>query len=314
MYPLGMFGLLNINKPVGPTSHNVVAQVRKLIANKKIKVGHAGTLDPFADGVLVVCVGPATRLADYVQRQKKRYRAGITLGATSDTHDIQGNITENPHAAPAALDDVDIKNVLRTFVGQIDQIPPAHSALHVNGQRAYDLARAGHKLDLPARKVNIYQVDLLDFQYPNLTIDISCGSGTYIRSLARDIGQKLGVGAYCSSLTRTFIGKFNLTDAVDLDSVDPPANLIDPITALDALTKIPVDHTDRNRLSMGKTVTLQTTPQDPTPEIAATDIEGKLLAIAKLIDTPDGQILKPIKVFVQPDNLPPLPEAIVADG
>ncbi|MCP4378728.1 MAG: tRNA pseudouridine(55) synthase TruB, partial [bacterium] len=274
-----MFGLLNINKPVGPTSHNVVAQVRKLIANKKIKVGHAGTLDPFANGVLVVCVGPATRLADYVQRQPKGYRAVITLGATSDTHDTEGEITKNPHAATVAIDDINIKSVLKTFVGQIDQIPPAHSAVHVNGLRAYDLARAGHKLDLPARKVNIYRIDLLEFQYPNLTIDISCGSGTYIRSLARDIGEKLGVGAYCSGLTRTSIGKFNLSDAIDMDSVDPPANLIDPITALDSLTRIAVDQADRNRLAMGKKVPLQTAPKDPTPEIAATDLNGKLLAI-----------------------------------
>ncbi|MCP4377397.1 MAG: tRNA pseudouridine(55) synthase TruB, partial [bacterium] len=132
-------------------------------------------------------------------------------------------------------------------------------------------------------------------------IDISCGSGTYIRSLARDIGEKLGVGAYCSGLTRTSIGKFNLSDAIDLDNVEPLTNLIDPITALDSLTQIAVDQTDRNRLAMGKKVPLQTAPKDPTPEIAATDLNGKLLAITKLIDSPDGQMLKPTKVFIQPE-------------
>ena len=294
-----MFGLLNINKPAGPTSHDIVARVRKLIGGRKVKVGHAGTLDPFADGVLVVCVGRATRLADYVQRQTKDYRAGITLGAVSDTHDITGTITENPQAAPVDIDDV--RGVLETFVGRIDQVPPAHSAVHVDGRRAYDLARAGHELDLPAREVNVYQIALAACEYPDLTIEVSCGTGTYIRSLARDIGAALGVGAYCSSLTRTAIGKFDIADAIDPDNVDPAGDLIDPLAALDALTRIAVDPTDRNRLAMGKTVTLSTSPQDPTPEIAVTDLSGQLLAIAKLIDTPDGQLLKPSKVFVQPE-------------
>ena len=297
-----MFGLLNINKPPGPTSHDIVARVRKLIGRRKVKVGHAGTLDPFAGGVLVVCVGPATRLADYVQQQTKRYRAGITLGAVSDTHDITGTITENHDAAPVDIDDV--RGVLETFVGRIDQAPPAHSAIHVDGRRAYDLARAGHKLDLPPRKVNIYQIALAEYEYPNLTIDITCGAGTYIRSLARDIGDKLGVGAYCSSLMRTAIGKFDIAEAIGPDDVDPAGDLIDPIAALDALTRIAVNPADRNRLAMGKMVTLPAgaSPQDPTPEIAVTDLSGQLLALAKLIDTPDGQILKPSKVFVQPGD------------
>ena len=295
-----MFGLLNINKPVGPTSHDIVARVRKLIGRRKVKVGHAGTLDPFADGVLVVCVGRATRLADYVQQQRKGYRAGITLGAVSDTHDITGTITENPQAAPVDIDDV--RSVLKMFVGRIDQAPPAHSAVHVDGRRAYDLARAGHELDLPAREVNVYQIALAAYEYPNLTVEVSCGAGTYIRSLARDIGAELGTGAYCSSLTRTAIGKFSLANAVDAGDMDPAADLIDPIEALDALTRIAVTPDDRNRLAMGKTVTLPTAIKDPTPEIAVTDLSGRLLAIAKLIDTPDGQILKPSKVFVQPGD------------
>ena len=298
-YPLDMFGLLNINKPVGPTSHDIVARVRKLIGRRKVKVGHAGTLDPFADGVLVVCVGPATRLADYVQQQPKSYLAGITLGAVSDTHDITGTITENPGAGPVDIDDV--RCALATFVGRIDQIPPAHSAVHVDGRRAYDLARAGHQLDLPARKVVIYRIAMAACDYPNLTIEVDCGAGTYIRSLARDIGDKLGVGAYCSSLRRTAIGKFEIAEAVDPDDVDPAGDLIEPIAALDALTRIAVDATGRDRLAMGKMVALpaETKPQDPTPEIAVTDTAGQLLAIAKLIDTADGQILKPAKVFIQ---------------
>ena len=295
-----MFGLLNINKPVGPTSFRVVAHVRRLVGGRKVKVGHVGTLDPFADGVLVVCIGAATRLADYVQQQTKGYRAGITLGATSDTHDIQGEIIENPDAAPVDIDRV--RSVLATFVGRIDQIPPAHSAIHVNGQRAYDLARAGHKLDLPAREVNIYDITLAEYDYPNLTIDVSCGAGTYIRSLARDIGEELGVGAYCTSLTRTAIGKFDIANAVDLDNVNPAADLIDPIEALDTLTRIAVGPEDRNRLAMGKTATPHHIWQDPTAEIAVIDQDGKLIALAKLIDSPEGQLLKPSRVFIQPER------------
>jgi len=294
-----MFGLLNINKPVGPTSHDIVARVRKLVG-RKVKVGHAGTLDPFANGVLVVCLGPATRLADYVQRQTKGYRAGITLGAVSNTHDIQGEITERPDAAPVDIDNV--RSVLETFAGQIDQVPPAHSAVHVDGRRAYDLARAGHELDLPSRQVNVYHISLATYEYPNLTIEVSCGSGTYIRSLARDIGEKLGVGAYCSNLARTGVGKFDIATAIGPDNLDPAADLIDPIEALDALTRIAVDATDRNRLAMGKTVTLSAAVDDPTPEIAVTDISGRLIALAKLTDTPDGQLLQPSKVFIQPER------------
>jgi len=296
-----MFGLFNVNKPVGPTSHDIVARVRKLIGRRKVKVGHAGTLDPFANGVLVVCVGPATRLADYVQQQSKGYLAGITLGAVSDTDDITGTITENPDATPVDIDNV--RGAVETFVGLIDQVPPAHSAVHVDGKRAYDLARAGHQLDLPSREVNVYKIALTAYEYPNLTIDVSCGAGTYMRSLARDIGAKLGVGAYCGSLTRTSIGKFDLTDAVDADDLDPAANLIDPIAALDTLTRIAVDAADRNRLAMGKMARLPdgTSPQDPTPEIAVTDLSGRLLAIAELADTPNGPSIKPSKVFVQPE-------------
>ncbi len=292
-----MFGLLNINKPVGPTSFRVVAQVRKMVGGRKTKVGHAGTLDPFADGVLIVCIGAATRLADYVQKQTKCYRTGITLGATSDTHDIEGDIIRNPDAAEVDVNEV--KKVLEMFIGRIDQIPPAHSAVHVDGKRAYDLARAGHKLDLPAREVNIYDIDLIEYSYPNLTIDVTCGAGTYIRSLARDIGEKLRVGAYCSSLRRTAIGKFDFAGAVDLDNIDPAASLIDPIEALDMLTKIPVDPEAQNHLAMGKTIVPPVIPQNPTSEIAVTDQEGRLLAMAELIDAPDGQLLKPKKVFIQ---------------
>jgi len=293
-----MFGLLNINKPVGPTSHDIVAGVRKLVGRRKHKVGHAGTLDPFADGVLIVCVGQATRLADYIQQQTKQYRAGVTLGASSDTHDIQGEITLNPGAA--AVSEADLREAIKAFVGRIDQIPPAHSAIHVNGRRAYDLARAGRDVDLPAREVNICDITLVDFAWPEFTIDITCGAGTYIRSLARDIGRKLGVGAYCGSLTRTAIGKFSIDSAVAPADVDPAADLIDPIEALDSMTRVAVEPEEANRLAMGKTAAPVRAPDAPTPEIAVTDRTGGLLALAKLTGQGDRQLLQPTKVFVKP--------------
>ncbi len=169
-----MFGFFNINKPLGPTSHVVVAHVRRRVT-RKTKVGHAGTLDPFAGGVLVVCVGPATRLADYVQAGPKSYLAEVTLGATSTTDDTEGEITESPAAAPSA--DA-VRNATQRLTGTIQQVPPSHSAVHLGGRRAYKLARQGTRVDLPARQVTIHAIDVVEYEYPRLVLDVACGSGT----------------------------------------------------------------------------------------------------------------------------------------
>jgi len=295
-----MFGLLNINKPVGPTSHDVVARVRKQIGRRKVRVGHTGTLDPFADGVLVACVGPATRLADYVQRQPKRYIAGITLGAVSDTGDVTGQITEMPDARRPGIDEV--REALAAFVGQIQQVPPSHSAVHVDGQRAYKLARTGEQFDLPARTVQINEVNLVRYEYPDLEIEVACRAGTYIRALARDIGERLAAGGYCSRLTRTGVGNFTIDLAVDLSDLDPVRDLIPPIEALASMPRIAVDRTAAERIAMGQTVevTANTAAGGEETEVAVTDSDGELLAIGILVTASSGNAVKPSKVFIQP--------------
>ncbi|MCD4825672.1 MAG: tRNA pseudouridine(55) synthase TruB, partial [Phycisphaerae bacterium] len=166
---------MNVYKPKGPTSHDVVVQVRRMLP-RKTRVGHTGTLDPFAKGVLVLCVGQATRLAEFVQSQPKRYVAVIKLGAVSDTDDPEGTITPTPDATPPT--EQQIRDVLKNFVGEIQQVPPAHSAIHIDGQRAYELAREGKDVEIPARPVKVFKLSMRRYEYPKLQIDVHCGSGT----------------------------------------------------------------------------------------------------------------------------------------
>lgn len=289
-----MFGLLNVSKPVGPTSHDVVARIRRLL-RRGTKVGHAGTLDPFATGVLVICVGPATRLAEYVAGGPKQYVAEVTFGATSTTDDIAGDITETG----AAPDEADVRAAAEGFVGQIQQVPPAHSAVHVSGQRAYKLARAGREVELPARPVQIDALELLEMSGRLATFRIDCGTGTYIRALARDLGRQLGCGAYCSALTRTRVGRFTLDQAV----------------AADALTEANLgEHLLPARLAVADWPTLALTVEEerrlrtglplPCPadrfglsaaDVAAMDGNGNLVALCTLDRA--KELLRPEKVF-----------------
>ena len=288
-----MFGLFNIDKPPGPTSHDIVVRARRLLP-RKTKVGHAGTLDPFAGGVLVVCVGPATRLADYVQAAPKRYLAEITLGAISTTHDSEGEIIATAGAAAPA--EGDIRRTLGAFVGEVQQVPPAHSAVHVDGRRAYELARKGQAVELPARTVSIHAIELVRFDWPVLEIDVRCGSGTYIRALARDLGAKLDTGGYCSKLTRTEVGGFHLADATAIADLEPARDLLSPLTALEGLARVTVDEAGARKLAMGQTAPLPAgTAAAPPGEIAVVDGGGRLLALAQVRG--DGPQLQPVKVF-----------------
>lgn len=288
-----MFGLLAIDKPPGPTSHDVVAAVRRRLG-RGVKVGHAGTLDPFARGVLVVCVGPATRLADYVQAQPKRYRAVVRLGATSTTDDPEGEIAPRPD--PAEPTENRVRLVVGRFVGPIKQAPPAHSAVHVEGRRAYQLARAGKPVELTPRPVVIHAIDVLGYRWPDLELDIRCGSGTYIRSLARDIGHALGVGGYCLSLTRTAVGVFDLDRSVSPDSLDPAANLLPPLLALGKMPRATLAEDQLPALRNGRVVELSRPADAAAAEIALLDAAGNLLAIAE--PRAGGTRAQPSKVFV----------------
>lgn len=211
---------LLINKPQGFTSHDVVAVVRKKLNIKK--VGHAGTLDPMATGLLIVLVGrEETKQQDAFMAEDKEYVAEITLGVVSTTYDAEGELTVT--GDPSSITQLQVQTVLDTFVGDIEQRPPIHSAVHIGGQRSYALARKGHITadQVPLRVVSIYAIELLDFSLPHIRIRVHCGKGTYIRSLGNDIGQALGVGGYLSMLQRTRIGKWSLNNAIELADVTP---------------------------------------------------------------------------------------------
>jgi len=209
--PGAVSGVLVIDKPVGLTSHDVVQVVRK--GTNIRRAGHTGTLDPRASGVLVVLIGPAVRLSEYVSASDKRYQAVIELGVTTDTFDADGTVTSS---APVNITEEQFSEALAGFVGEIEQVPPPYSAIKVKGRRAYDMAREGEEVDLQPRMINVYSLELLEWDPPEAVIDVNCSSGTYVRSLANDLGNILGCGAHLVGLRRTKSGRFTLRDAVPL--------------------------------------------------------------------------------------------------
>jgi len=211
-----MDGILIINKPTGPTSHDIVDRIRKITRIRK--VGHAGTLDPFAEGVLIILVGNATKLQSKFMDMAKTYIGTLKLGETSSTYDVEGNIKNQ--MSNVKIDENLLQTTVKTFIGEIEQVPPIHSAIKVNGERAYKLAWQGIKPDLKPRKIKIYNIRIINYEYPRLEIEVDCSRGTYIRSLAHDIGQKLGCGAYLEKLTRIKIGKFNIENSIKIDELN----------------------------------------------------------------------------------------------
>jgi tRNA pseudouridine55 synthase len=203
-------GLINLNKPAGPSSAAVVNRIKRLLP-RKTKIGHAGTLDPFADGVLVLLVGKATRLCERLMDQPKEYVTTVKLGATTATDDPESDEVPTPGAQPPPREAVEA--ALPRFHGTIEQVPPQFSAMKLAGRRAYDLARRGEPVVLQPRPVQVYEIELLDYTWPLLRLRIACGRGTYIRAIARDIGQALHVGGYLTSLTRTAVGRFTIAQA-----------------------------------------------------------------------------------------------------
>jgi tRNA pseudouridine55 synthase len=213
MSDVPLSGLLNVFKPAGWTSRDVVNRVERLV--KPAKAGHAGTLDPLATGVLVVCVGSATRLISGVQEREKEYRAVFQLGCRSNTDDNTGEIVAvDVTAIPSRAD---IEALLPRFIGDILQTPPQFSAVHVDGQRAYALARQGQAVDIEPRPVHVHRLRILDYQFPRLELLMECGSGTYVRSIGRDLGDLLGCGAIMTDLVRTRIGPFRSDQAIALE-------------------------------------------------------------------------------------------------
>ncbi len=211
-----MDGILNIDKPRGETSFSIVSLVRRLSGERR--VGHAGTLDPAATGVLPICLGQGTRVIEYLVDSTKAYRAEIELGVATDSYDAEGRTTQK--GDPSGISLARLQSALSSFCGLIPQIPPLYSAVKHQGKPLYELARAGIKVERKSRLVNIYHLELVDWQSPVATIEVVCGKGTYIRSLAHDLGQALGCGAHLKSLTRLRCGLFEIKDAVSLPQLE----------------------------------------------------------------------------------------------
>jgi tRNA pseudouridine55 synthase len=250
-----MFGFLNFHKPLDCTSHDCVARIRRLLHTKK--VGHGGTLDPAASGVLPLAIGQATRLLPYLP-EEKAYRGRIRFGIKTTTDDLQGEVLESHSAEHLTLRD--LETLLPEFLGKITQIPPRYSAIQVQGKRLYDLARSGENFEVPSRQVEIFSLKLLDWQtypYPELELDIECGAGTYIRSLARDWGDRLGVGATLAGLVRTRSSGFDLDKSLTLEEISAlyeggELSLIEPAIALKKMPKIQLEARELLSWSQGK--------------------------------------------------------------
>jgi tRNA pseudouridine55 synthase len=285
-------GALLIDKPPGVTSHDVVATIRRLL--KLRRVGHAGTLDPFATGLLIVGVGYATRLLDYTHQLPKTYEATLQLGAVSSTDDLTGEITEQSDEQPP-LDA--IQKVLQRMVGPLAQVPPAYAAIKVKGRKLYEYARAGEEVTRKPRQVTIMAIDILDYTYPHLSIRVHCSSGTYIRALARDIGGALGVGAYLTQLRRTQIGNFVVSDAVHLNSVTADsiaAVLAPPATLVAHLPSVTLFNDNVAQWQQGRGVTIDI-PQTDTQSVAVYAGREQLLGIGRY--TLSQHLLEPSVVF-----------------
>ena len=280
-------GVVNINKPPHLTSHDVVARVRQIIKTTQPplpKVGHTGTLDPFATGVLLLVIGPATRLIQFTHAWDKEYIATFILGATSDTNDADGIIPHLPITKSKPSTEAEINRALKSFVGNIEQIPPAYSAVKIKGTKLYEHARAGESIVAPSRSVIVYDIQVIAYQYPKLSLQIRCGTGTYIRSIARDLGEHLGTGAYVSSLSRTRIGQFKLNKSTDLDKLSTAYTKVihSPASLVHHLPSIVLTSQNIADIRQGKTTQVEHTDFTPHQPIALYDESRALLGIGTI--------------------------------
>lgn len=287
--PQDLFGFLNIYKPVGMTSHDVVAVLRRITKIKQI--GHTGTLDPFAQGVLPVCIGKATRLIEYLPDDKE-YIATVQFGSATTTYDVEGEVTFTSDKKISATD-IDLK----PFEGEIEQFPPIYSAIKVNGKKLYEYAREGKEVEIKPRNVTIEKIELKNFneQTQQAEILIKCSKGTYIRSIAHDLGQNLGVGAHLIKLVRTQAGKFRVENSVQLDGINVKENLINPLIMFD-LPILGVNDDELERIRHGVSIE---TPQNSTvltsnDRFVVLEYNDYVVAIGMI----NGKTIKAKKVFL----------------
>lgn len=294
-------GLLNVHKEPGWTSHDVVARVRRLSGQRR--VGHAGTLDPMAEGVLPVLLGPATRLADVVQSGRKQYHAEIQLGTATTTDDAEGDVVESRPVPP--LESADVAAAMLAFRGDIAQVPPSYSAVKTHGQRAYALARRGGAVDLAARTVTIYDLHLAWLVDGILAVDVECSRGTYVRALARDLARALGTVGHVRRLIRTRVGPLHLADALTLGAI-ARRGLAEVLLSADAvLAGTPTfgaDSAELAKLANGQPVAFAAQPAE---HVRVFDEQGRL----RLVGVADGRLLWP-RIRLASD----LPTAVAATG
>lgn len=286
-----MEGIVNIWKPAGLTSHDVVAKVRRAAGTRR--VGHTGTLDPMAEGVLPICVGKATHAVDFIVAARKTYVCTMRLGQTTDTEDSTGSVLEE---RPVQCGEEDIAKVMETFVGACDQIPPMYSAVHHGGQRLYELARKGITVERKPRRVTFYRIEPLAVSLPEVTFSVECSKGAYIRTLCKDMGEALGCGAHMTALARTKCGSFTKENAVQLDAfLENPAAALLPIkTVFTHLPQVILTAEDEKKVRNGVPV--------PNPflkegEYAVFAQDGTLLCISRDEIRGDGHILKMLTSF-----------------
>jgi tRNA pseudouridine55 synthase len=283
-------GLLNVDKPSGITSHDVVQRVRRAAGLRR--VGHAGTLDPLATGVLLLLLGRAARLAEYLVGQPKTYVTEVRLGQSTTTYDAEGAIVAE---RPLQVDAASIAQALEAFRGDIQQRAPIYSAIKKDGQPLYKLARRGEDVEPPLRTVTIYALDLLDWSPPYARLRVVCSAGTYIRSLAHDVGETLGCGGHVAALRRTAVGAFGVETAVALDALTPeswPEYLLPPETAVQHLPRLDLDDDAARQLHYGRRLPWQ--PGQPEQHLARAHApEGAFLGTVAL----EGQTWQPRKLF-----------------
>lgn len=302
-----MDGIINVYKEKGYTSHDVVAIVRKTLNIKK--VGHTGTLDPDAEGVLPVCIGQATKLADYIMAERKSYRAEITFGAETTTQDASGEVVEK---FDYEFDEDALREAVKSFIGEQTQLPPMYSAIKVNGKKLYELAREGKEIERKTRKIEIFDIKIVEIMPPDKAIiDVDCSKGTYIRTLCSDIGKKLGWGAYMSQLTRTASGNFLIKDAIKLDELKEKAAeghiesvVIAPDEALSEYKKIVVSQRASKYLYNGGKIYSRYFTCESKPEtselVLGYDENGRLVGIYTFLYDKDKEsfYIKPVRLML----------------
>jgi tRNA pseudouridine55 synthase len=291
-------GLLLIDKPPGITSFAVVRRVRQAFQVKR--VGHLGTLDPFATGLLPLALGEATKLAQFLVDEPKTYVAVLKLGVETDTQDLTGQVTAESDELPSADE---IYRAAGSFVGKIDQVPPMYSAVHHQGERLYKLARRGETVEAAPRKVVIHRLEIQDIALPQITLRVECSKGTYIRTLAHDLGRALGCGAHLVGLNRLVVGPFRLEEAMPLEMIEKKVDpeqmqryLIPLAACLPGFKAVPVDGLQARRLSQGQAVPWPE-PGQAEGEKVRVVADGSLVAVAAVRWQGADQVLAPVRVF-----------------